>query len=433
MISNISGFPEYLPEYQIVFNKIIDMIKEKFELYGFSPLDTPAVERVSTLLAKGNDNEIYGIYRLGDPGDTKDLALRFDLTVPLARYVAQHSEQLVFPYRRYHIAPVWRGERPQSGRYRQFYQCDIDIIDTGDLSITNDAEVLSVAYEILKEFGIDFDVRINNRKLLNGIIQKIAGIGCDISEVLKIIDKKDKIDRTTFRNQLALVGLSDHMIDNLIQVFDMRGEDSDMISSLSRISDDPLFVAGVNEIKELLEYLAVFGVDNVRLDLTLARGLTYYTGNVFEISLCEPDCSGSIAGGGRYDDLTSLFCKPKYPGVGIALGISRLMPMLLKKGIFDASAKTPAKVLVTTQDPQHINDYIGIANQLRRAGVPTEMYLQNKKLGKQMLYADRKGFMYTIIADHNELEANKVNIKNMRTGEQRVMDISDIINGVNYE
>ena len=161
MIAKISGFPEYLPEYQIIFNKIIDTIRYKFELYGFSPLETPAVERVSTLLAKGNDNEIYGIYRLTDPNDKKDLALRFDLTVPLARYVSQHSEELTFPYRRYHIAPVWRGERPQSGRYRQFYQCDIDIVDTKDIQVANDAEVLSVIYELLREFKVDFEIKIN--------------------------------------------------------------------------------------------------------------------------------------------------------------------------------------------------------------------------------------------------------------------------------
>lgn len=428
MISKISGFPEYLPEYQIAFNKVIDVIKRHFELYGFCPLETPAVERVSTLLAKGNDSEIYGIYRLADERDKKDLALRFDLTVPLARYVAQHSEELVFPYRRYHIAPVWRGERPQAGRYRQFYQCDIDIIDSADLPITCDAEVLRVVYGILKELNLDFEIKINNKKILDGMLRYILGDAADLAPILRIIDKKDKITSEEFSTQLENAGMDASQIKKMLDFFEVGCDNNSTIERLQEITFNDEFCSGVKELQELYSSMLAFGIDpsNIAIDLKLARGLTYYTGSIFETKLRGVEFSGSISGGGRYDNLTSLFCKKKYPGVGVTLGITRLIPILFEQGLVRTDEKTPARILVTTQDDDMMNAYICVATALRSRGVNTEVFLQKKKLAHQMTYANKKGFKFAVIANRDELSAGTVNIKNLLTGEQMCAKINEL-------
>lgn len=430
MITNISGFHEYLPEDQIAFEKVIEKIKKTFELYGFCPLETPAVERVSTLLAKGNDNEIYGIYRLTDQTDKKDLALRFDLTVPLARYVAQHAEKLVFPYRRYHIAPVWRGERPQLGRYRQFYQCDIDVIDSAEISIKNDAEVLKVVYEIFHSFGLDFEIRINNIKILNGIIKYVAGDVADRLGILRIIDKIEKISHEDFIGQLVKVGLSEEQLNKMLDFFGDVADNKVALSRLASLKINEEFSSGVSELVDLYRSMCSFGIpdENILVDLKLARGLTYYTGSVFETRLKNCEFSGSISGGGRYDNLTSLFCKKRYPGVGVTIGITRLIPILIERGLIRADQKTSAKVLVTTQNISLLDRYIEIANFLRKGGVNTEIFLQNKKLGQQMNYANKKGFRFAIIADQNELADDKVNLKNLVTGEQKLVDVHMLVN-----
>ena len=422
MITKISGFPEYLPEQQIVFNQIIDKIRRKFELYGFCPLETPAVERVSTLIAKGNDNEIYGIYRLTDPNDKKDLALRFDLTVPLARYVTQHSEELVFPYRRYHIAPVWRGERPQAGRYRQFYQCDIDIIDTKDIKVANDAEVVSVVAELLTDFGVDFEIKLNNKKILNGLVHSIMGNDVDPTPILRVIDKREKVSAEDFEKMLSELGMSPDQIRRMLDFLEIKCYNKNQ----SPLNDE--VEAGFSELDELCRYLRDFGVEesHISVDLSLARGLTYYTGNIFEIKLRGLDFSSSISGGGRYDNLTSLFGNKRYPGVGITLGITRLIPVLIENGIFNVDRKTPADILVTTQAQNCIGAYISIANQLRQNGIRTEVCLQGDRLGSQMNYANKKGFRFVLIADGQELSAGKVNIKDLSTGEQKLVDVSEI-------
>jgi len=428
MISKISGFPEYLPEYQIAFNKVIELIRKKFELYGFCPIDTPAVERVSTLLAKGNDNEIYGIYRLADANDKKDLALRFDLTVPLARYVVQHAENLVFPYKRYHIAPVWRGERPQAGRYRQFYQCDIDIIDTNDLPIRCDAEVLAVINEILKDLELDFEIRINNKKILDNMIKSILGEDCDLGGVLRIIDKMDKISHEEFCDQLAKMGVSADDLQKMLDFFNIISDNDDVIAQLSSMTVSDGFALGVSELSELYEGMQAFGIEprNIKVDLKLARGLTYYTGNIFETKLRGVGFESSISGGGRYDNLTSLFSKKRYPGVGVTLGVTRLIPILFEKGIIKTSEKTPASVLVTTQDPHLMKAYMDIATKLRNCGINTEIFLQDKKLSQQMVYANKKGFKFVIIANGDEIASGMVNIKNLETGEQRLLKIDNL-------
>lgn len=427
-ISSISGFPEYLPAMQIAFNKIMNTVKEKFELFGFAPLDTPAVEKVSTLLAKGNDNEIYGIYRLADPNDKKDLALRFDLTVPLARYVAQHCEDLVFPYKRYHIAPVWRGERAQAGRYRQFYQCDIDIVNNDELDLNCDAEILAVIYEVLKSLNLDFEIKINNKKILDGLMLYITEGKIPSAAILRVIDKREKVNEAAFNSMLRELGLDDSQIKKIIDFLDINGENSDVIRNLKSLKYNDIFENGVAELEELYEKLNLFGVNygNVKVEMSLARGLTYYTGSIFETKLRNVNFTSSISGGGRYDNLTTYFSKKKFPGVGATIGISRLVPVLIENRLLNANEMSPANVLITVQEQDNLKDYLEIANQLRQAGKNTEIFLQSKKLSQQLTFASKKKMKYVVIANKDELAAKKVNLKNMETGEQNLVYIDQL-------
>ncbi len=428
-VSKISGFPEYLPCWQIAFDIVLNRIREKFELFGFSPLDTPAVERVSTLLAKGNDSEIYGIYRLADANGKKDLALRFDLTVPLARYVAQHEGELVFPYKRYHIAPVWRGERAQAGRYRQFYQCDIDIVDNAQLSLNNDAEIVSVVYEIFKSFELDFEIKINNKKILDGFISYIIGDTNKVSDILRVIDKKEKVQEDKFVEMLSDLGLCSSPIKQIISFLEYSGSNLDLIEQLKSLSYNDTFSKGVSDLEELYIRLESFGVDysNVKLDTSLARGLTYYTGSIFEVKLSNNEFTSSVAGGGRYDNLTEYFSNKKFPGVGVSFGVSRLINILVEKNIVNVAKMTPADILVTVQDRESIDKYIEVASYLRKNGIKTELFLQDKKLGQQMSYAAKKGFKFVVVANADELNNCLVNLRNMQTGEQKVISINDIV------
>lgn len=428
-ISKISGFPEYTPAMQIAFNKVLSIIKEKFELFGFSPLDTPAVEKISTLLAKGNDNEIYGIYRLADANDKKDLALRFDLTVPLARYVVQHSDELVFPYKRYHIAPVWRGERAQAGRYRQFYQCDIDIVDNNDLSFNCDAEIVALVSEILKALKVDFEFKINNKKILDGMVSYITDGSISSIDILRVIDKKEKVEEDKFCSMLLDLGLNSKQVNMILDFLSLSGTNLEILNKLNSLNYNETFNNGVRELKALFDNLALFGVDynNVKIDMSLARGLTYYTGSIFEAKLRNLNFLGSICGGGRYDNLTTYFSKNRYPGVGATIGISRLIPVLIENNLLEAKEMSPAKVLVTVQNADMIKEYISISQMLRNAGIKTELFLQNKKLAQQITYASKKGFKYIVIANQEELFNNNVNIKNLETGEQNMVSKDELI------
>jgi histidyl-tRNA synthetase len=431
MISNISGFPEFLPNEQIVFNKILDIIKNKFELYGFSPMDTSAVEKTATLLSKGNDHEIYGIYRLaGEENNHKDIALRFDLTVPLARYVAQNYHELSFPYRRYHIAPVWRGERPQKGRYRQFYQCDIDIIGQENLSIKYDAEILAIIIDTLKAIGLNnFVVKINNRNILTGLI-KSFNISDEnkINSIIRIIDKFGKITEGIMISQLTQLELNLENIEIIMSLFDSKKTNEEHLTYLANLSDSMEMQQGINELREILNLANIFNIDSNMISITpsLARGLSYYTGTIYETILLDYPELGSICGGGRYANLTSQFSKQKLPGVGVSIGISRLIPKLLELGIFKAESWTSAQILVTTQHHEFIDQYIKIANILRSLGINCEIYLENKNLNAQMKYASKKNFPFVLIADKNELDLNQVIIRNMSNGQQRIYTIEEL-------
>ncbi|AIL66057.1 Histidine--tRNA ligase [Rickettsiales bacterium Ac37b] len=436
-INSISGFPEFLPNDQIIFNKTLELIKNYFEKSGFMPLDTPAVERITTLTAKGiESHEIYGIYRLaGNEGDNKkDLALRFDLTVPLARYVAQHYDKLIFPYRRYHIAPVWRGERAQAGRYRQFYQCDIDVIGDGELSIIHDAELPVIIFQIFKALNIGkFTIRINNRNILRGLLFSLnLESGEIIKEVLRIIDKIEKISTNNFKSELIKLGLSEKKIEFLLEFINKKLSNSEWINYLKTPKVNEEFSKGVDELEQVIGYMRILGIEEeyFAIDPTIARGLDYYTGTIYETRLEEYPELGSICSGGRYANLAENFTNKELPGVGLSIGISRLIPKLIEVGILENKVSTVAPVIITTQNQNRIKGYLEIASLLRTADIYTEIYLQPKNLAAQMKYAGKKGFLLAVIADELELDENRVVIRNLLTGIQVSTSKSNLVENI---
>ncbi|CAK8162397.1 Histidine--tRNA ligase [Candidatus Xenohaliotis californiensis] len=437
MLSNISGFPELLPNKQIVFDYIVKIIKQQFELYGFTPLDTPAVERRSTLLSKGNDNEIYGIHRIAETQGSKDkdLALRFDLTVPLARYVAQHYGKLIFPYKRYHIAPVWRGERPQSGRYRQFYQCDIDIIGNIELPLIYDVEVLSIAHNIFHAIGIkNFVTKINNRKILTGLIKTLCTDEEMLLPIMRTIDKVEKITKNELYVELLSHGLNEQSIKTLEDFITQKKENKEWIKYLKNMQyNQKEFKDGVLEleilIKDLEKFLTSAEINkHIQIDPTIARGLNYYTGTIYETKLTDYPELGSICGGGRYKNLVTNFIDRQLPGVGLSIGISRLIPKLIEANIITAETETTASTLVTTQDQNFILNYIEISQTLRNHDINTETYFAQKQLSSQLKYAGKKGFKFVIIANKDELKNKHVIVRSLKTGEQHSLSIAEVIN-----
>lgn len=443
MKNDISGFPEFLPNEQIVFNRVMDSIKAHFESYGFVPMDTPAVERIETLLAKGNDSEIYGIYRLADESSKKSLGLRFDLTVPFARYIAAYHGEMVFPHKRYQIAPVWRGERPQSGRYRQFYQCDIDVIGENALSIEHDAEVLKLITEILLDLNLPkFTTQINNRKVLTGFLWHIMDgnsnedkdkLGQRITECVRLIDKMKKISAEEFWEQLKEFDICDEGIEKLRLFLDLERNacsNAEVLNYLKQQEFGLEFSAGVNELETVVNLLTTFGIDDkcVRISTSLARGLSYYTGTVLETTFDEMADIGSICGGGRYDNLTATISKSNinFVGVGASVGISRIVPKLVEKGWLRCDKLTPAELLVTVQDRKFLGDYMRISGKFRELGIKTETYLENKPLAAQMSYANRKKIRYALIANEEELIQKRAILRNLETKEQKVVDLENI-------
>ncbi len=422
-ITPISGFPEFLPNEQIVFQKTIDLIRTVYESFGFVPLETPAIERVAHLQAKGViDKEVYAIHRLNAPHNAalkNEFALRFDLTIPLARYVAQHYGRLIFPFRRYQIQPVWRGERPQAGRYRQFYQCDIDIIGSETLSLTHDAEIIAITHQLFTKMDIGpFTIRINNRKMLQGLLNNF---GIDSQETthqaMKIIDDLEKMPREKTIEELTKLNITPENINILLDLFTKNIT----LEALKNLDISALFKEGVAELSEVIQTVRMQNIPETscKIDLGIARGLDYYTGTVYETTLDDFPELGSICSGGRYENLAGNFINKKLPGVGISIGLSRLLPQLLKNGILKAPSHTIAPILMTMQNPKHLDKYLSLASHLREANLDVEMYLQEKKLDKQIKYADKKGFKYVIIADDAEIKKGEVLIKKLETGEQQ--------------
>lgn len=424
--SILPGFMELLPSDQILFNQMLDTIKNNYERCGFLPIDTPIIEKSEVLLAKGGGDTEKQIYRF-TKGDT-DLSLRFDLTVPLARYVSQHFSELTFPFKRYQIGKVYRGEKSQKGRFREFYQCDIDIIGNQKLDIINDAEIPSIIYSTFKELGFDsFTIKINNRKILNGFFQYL-NLNNTV-DVLRTIDKLDKIGLDGVKEELNKIGLNDNIINKIIEFIQIKGSNNEILHSLENLNiENENFVLGLEELKDVVKYVKYFGVpdDNFKVDLTIARGLDYYTGTVYETFLDDYPGIGSICSGGRYDDLAGYYTKQKLPGVGICIGLTRLFYQLKEANLIESKEFSLTKVLIIPME-DCMEYAISLGNKLRRNNINTQIYLEGGKIGKQFNYADKMDIPYVVIVGPDEVKNEMATIKNMKTGEQQMYTLDEII------
>ena len=423
----LPGFMELLPNDQIKFNSLVDKIRKSYEKFGFLPLDTPIIEMADVLLAKAGGETEKQIYRF-NKGET-DLALRFDLTVPLAKYVCEYNNDISFPFKRYQIGKVYRGERPQKGRYREFYQCDIDIIGDGELSIVNDAEMPSVIYTTIKEFGFDkFTIRINNRKLLNGLFAEL-NLEEQSVEIMRIIDKLEKIGRENVVKCLQDLNVANEKIEKILNFIEIDGETDEKLQKLENLNfTNELFLQGLSELKEVVKYVRLFGVPdtNFKVDLTIARGLDYYTGTVYETFLDDYRELGSICSGGRYDNLAEFYTDKKLPGVGVSIGLTRLFSKLSELNILKEKDESISKVLVVSMTDD-ISRALEVATKIREEGINTDVYLENKKIKAKFKYADKLKIPYVAVIGEEEEKNGTVSLKNMETGEQEEMSIEKMI------
>ena len=423
----LPGFMELLPKEQILFNKMKEKIQKSYEKFGFLPIDTPIIEMSDVLLAKAGGETEKQIYRF-QKGDN-DLALRFDLTVPLAKYVTEYYNDLSFPFRRYQIGKVYRGERPQKGRFREFYQCDIDIIGDGELSIINDAEMPAVIYSTIKDLGFeDFTICINNRKLLSGLFKEL-----DLEEksvdIMRIIDKIEKIGKENVIECLKDLELSENQINDIINFIEIDGTTEEKIDSLEKLNyTNEIFNEGLEELKQVVKYVKAFGVpnSNFKVDLTIARGLDYYTGTVYETFLNEYRELGSVCSGGRYDNLAEYYTDKKLPGVGISIGLTRLFYKLNELNALKEEQNSISKVLVVSMVEDN-SKALEVATELRSENINAEVYLENKKIKAKFKYADRLAIPYVIVIGEDEIANNTVTLKNMQTGEQETLKIEEVI------
>ena len=428
MPRTLTGFMELKPNEQVVFNQIVDKIRQSYERFGFLPLDTPILELSEVLLAKAGGETEKQIYRFSK-GDT-DLSMRFDLTVPLAKYVAQNYGTLQFPFRRYQIGKVYRGERPQKGRFREFYQADIDIIGDGELSILNDAEIPSIIYTTFKELGFgDFTIRINNRKILTGFFESLNANELSV-EILRIIDKLEKIGLDEVIKLLVEVGLEEEYVSKIVKFISIEGATDEKIDSLKSLEiDNELFKTGLKELEDVVSYIRLFGVpdNNFTVDLTIARGLDYYTGTVYETFLNDYKQIGSVCSGGRYDNLAEYYTDKSLPGVGISIGLTRLFYKLNELGTIKVDKTSISSVLVASASDD-ISDCLPIANKFREAGINTEVYMSNKRFKAKLKYADRLKIPFVAIVGEDEIKNGVVSLKNLSTGEQLEVSVEEAIN-----
>ena len=426
----LSGFMELLPQKQQKMEKMMQVLRDTYSLYGFTPLDTPVIEDAQILLAKGGGETEKQIYRF-TKGDS-DIALRFDLTVPLAKYVALHYNDLAFPFRRFQISKVYRGERAQRGRFREFYQADIDIIGDGKLDILNEAEIPAIIYRVFRGFGLSrFQIRVNNRKILNGFyaMQELSEKSGDI---MRTVDKLDKIGAEKVKVILCEdCGLTDVQADEILKFIAITGTNAEVLSALEGYAGrNEIFDKGLEELKAVTANLAAFGVPeaNFAVDLTIARGLDYYTGTVYETTLLDHPEIGSVCSGGRYDDLAGYYTEKQLPGVGISIGLTRLFYVLDEQGLLNPelpSAPADALVLPMTADPAPA---IALAEQLRGAGIRVQLYGEQKKFKQKMSYADKIGVPYAIFLGEDEISAGMCSVKDMRSGEQVLLTVEDAAN-----
>ncbi len=425
----LSGFMELLPQRQMQMERFLQVLRENYSLYGFTPLDTPVIESAEVLLAKGGGETEKQIYRF-EKGDS-DLALRFDLTVPLAKYVALHYNELSFPFRRFQIGKVYRGERAQRGRFREFYQADIDIIGDGQLDIANEAEIPSVIYRTFTALGLrDFTIRVNNRKILNGFYA-MQGLSDKAGDIMRTADKLEKIGpdkvREILTEDLALTG---EQAQAILDFMAIQGDNASVLAQLGAYrGKDETFDAGLDELGAVVKYLAAFGVPekNFSVDLTIARGLDYYTGTVYETRMNRHPEIGSICSGGRYDSLAEYYTDKKLPGVGISIGVTRLFYVLEEQGMLsDRMVTAPADVLVIPMTDD-LAPAIHTATALRDAGIRTQLYTEQKKFKARMAYAGKLGVPYVLLLGEDEIAQGLVSCKDMAAGEQKTLPLAELI------
>ncbi|MDR0766626.1 MAG: histidine--tRNA ligase [Odoribacteraceae bacterium] len=439
------GTRDYTPDVMVKRNYIFDTIKEVFQRHGYLPLETPAMETLSTLLGKYGEEGDKLLFKVLNSGDflssasddelvARDLprlagklcekGLRYDLTVPLARFVVQHRDEISFPFKRYQVQPVWRADRPQKGRYREFYQCDADVV--GSASLLNEAELLQIIDEVYRRLGIRTRVLLNNRKILAGI-SEVIGCPGKLPEITTAIDKMDKIGNEQVNVELQHRGIPAGAIARLQPILHLAGENDELLDRLQIIlGDSPTGLKGVEETRLILEYAGLTGsLEGVKLDLTLARGLSYYTGAIFEVKALDAEI-GSITGGGRYDDLTGIFGMPGVPGVGISFGADRIFDVMTRLDLFPRESSSSTRFLFVNLGEREARACLPLLRALRENGHNAELYPDAGRLKKQMTYADRRAIPFVVILGEEELENGTVVVKEMSTGEQRVIPAGDL-------
>ncbi|MDU5507573.1 histidine--tRNA ligase [Finegoldia magna] len=423
--STLPGMMELLPEDQMVFDTIKRRIEDVFIKNAFFSIDTPAIEKLDVLLSKGGGETSKQVYRIDS--SKKNQGLRFDLTVPLAKYVSMYMQDLAFPFRRYQIAKVYRGERNQKGRYKEFYQCDIDIIGNEKLSLYNDAEIVKCMYEALKSIDVpDFEFQFNNRKLLNGYFSDL-GIE-DFESCLRIIDKLDKIGIDNVKEELSKINLDDEKIDSILSFLKIDGTNQEIIEKLESLNiDNELFACGLEELKFVYEDILSLGVspDNIKINLSITRGLDYYTGSVFETFFKEYREIGSICSGGRYDSLANNFTKSKLPGVGMSIGLTRLFYQLQELNLVKGQQTNFDCIIIPMKGYE--KNAVKLMKDLRSSSIRCMSYLEDDKLKKKFNYADKLSVKYVIIIGQDEVEQNKFTLRNMENGNQELLELNQII------
>ena len=425
----LSGFMELLPGQQVLMETFLAALRETYGLYGFTPLDTPIIESSEVLLAKGGGETEKQIYRF-TKGDS-DLSLRFDLTVPLAKYVALHYNDLAFPFRRYQIGKVYRGERAQRGRFREFYQADIDVIGDGKLDIVNDAEIPAIIYRTFSTLGLkNFQIRVNNRKILNGFYA-ILGLTDKAGDVMRTVDKLEKIGPEKVKGILTEdFGVSGGDADAVLSFIGIKGANAQVLEALEAYRGrNELFDTGLDELGTVVKYLAAFGMPeaNFAVDLTIARGLDYYTGTVYETLMVDHPEIGSICSGGRYDNLAEYYTDKVLPGVGISIGVTRLFYVLQEQKMLNENANTaPADVLVIPMT-EDLAPAIALATRLRDAGVRTQLYTEQKKFKAKMSYADKLAVPFAAFLGEDEVKEGVVSCKDMVSGEQTKLGFEETL------
>ena len=426
----LSGFMELLPAKQQQMERFFQVLRETYSLYGFTPLDTPVIESAEVLLAKGGGETEKQIYRF-EKGDS-DLALRFDLTVPLAKYVALNYGQLTFPFRRFQIGKVYRGERAQRGRFREFYQADIDIIGDGQLDILNEAEIPAVIYRTFSTLGLKrFQIRVNNRKILNGFYAML-GLTEKSGDIMRTVDKLDKIGPEKVKNLLLdeEIGLTAEQADEILAFIAIRGTNAEILEKLAAYKGRAeLFDLGYEELQAVVSCLSAFGVpeENFAVDLTIARGLDYYTGTVYETTMLDYPEIGSICSGGRYDNLAEYYTDKKLPGVGLSIGATRLFYVLEEQGLLNPAQPTaPADVLVIPMSDDFVKA-VEVATALRDNGIRTQLYTEKKKFKAKIGYADKLGIPYVVFLGEDEIANGVITLKDMTSGEQKTLPVAEAV------